>query len=240
LAANGGLLITSHVTKRFGGLVAVNDVSITFQPGRIHGVIGPNGAGKTTLFNVVSGVMTPSAGSIIFRGREITGYPPHRIAAMGLARSFQTPRVFPSLTVQENVALAAERTGSDGVKCERVLESAWLYERRHVRASELSHGEKKRLDVAQAVAQEPELLLLDEPTAGMNANETRDIARLVRSLADGHTVVVIEHDIDFVKQLADFVTVLDRGRILFEGTVSEVIANKEVRDRYLGERFDLT
>lgn len=236
LSDSEAILATVNLTKRFGGLLAVNNLSLAIRAGRIHSLIGPNGAGKSTLFNLISGVMTPTSGSVLFEGRSITGLPPHRIARLGIARSFQTPRVFGALTVRENVILAAERIGPNGSGCDEALKRVWLQDRAHLRADALSHGERKRLELAQAMSCQPKLLLLDEPTAGMNAGETRDVAELVRSLAEERTVVIIEHDIDFVRQLAEHVTVLDRGAILFEGTVEEAMQDQNVRDIYLGER----
>jgi ABC-type branched-subunit amino acid transport system ATPase component len=236
LPAETYLLQVTDLTKRFGGLLALDHVNLQLREGGIHGVIGPNGAGKSTLFNLISGIISPTSGLVRFRGSDLRRVSTNRIAKMGIARSFQTPRIFPKLTVWENVALASPDSG----RCREALRQTWLADRKDLEAASLSHGERKRLDMAQALAREPQLLLLDEPTAGMNANETRDMADLVRALGAERTVIVIEHDIEFVRQLAQRVTVLDRGRVLFEGTVSEVIANAQVRDRYLGETVGLT
>lgn len=236
MSAERHILATTNLSKRFGGVIALNDVSLGLGQGRIHGIIGPNGAGKSTLFNVVSGVLKPTAGRVFFEGRDITGLAPHRITRLGIARSFQTPRVFGPLTVWENIALAVERVGSDGRRCRDLLQMVWLDDKADFPAEALAHGEKKRLDMACAIASDPKLLLLDEPTAGMTASETREVADLVRSLARSRTVVVIEHDIEFVKQVAEQVTVLDRGAVLFEGTIDQVVGDQRVRDIYLGER----
>jgi branched-chain amino acid transport system ATP-binding protein len=229
------ILQTCGLTRRFGGLIAVDAVDLAVRPGRIHCLIGPNGAGKSTLFNLISGVLSPSAGRVLFRDRDITGQPPHAISQLGLARSFQMPRLFPSLRLIDHLLLCTRERPTHAPRAERALERVGLAARATAPAGELAHGEKKRLEIAMAVALEPVLVMLDEPTAGMNAHETAEVADLVREVSHEVTVLLIEHDIDFVRQLADFVTVLHRGAILREGSLAEIEQDPEVRRIYLGD-----
>jgi branched-chain amino acid transport system ATP-binding protein len=235
VAESSVLLQTTGLYRRFGGLQAVDGVDLRIREGAIHCIIGPNGAGKSTLFNLISGMLAPSEGSVTFRGRDVTGKPPHAICRLGLARSFQTPRVFPSLSTLDHVLLASREAPHDCPTAQDAMWQVGLEERATVPAGDLAHGEKKRLELAMALAMRPSLILLDEPTAGMNAHETASIAGIVREVAATTTVVVIEHDIDFVRGIADVVTVLHKGRVLREGTIGEIERDEEVRRVYLGE-----
>lgn len=235
MAEPGVVLQTSALSRRFGGLHAVERVDLQVQEGQVHCIIGPNGAGKSTLFNLVSGMLAPTSGRVIFQNQDITGKSPQAISRLGLVRSFQTPRVFASLPVLDHVLLASREHPHDCARARGALDRVGLMERSQMIGGDLAHGEKKRLELAMALAMRPQLILLDEPTAGMNAHETGDIARIVREAASSATVVVIEHDIDFVRGLADTVTVLHKGMVLREGTIAEIERDDEVRRVYLGE-----
>jgi branched-chain amino acid transport system ATP-binding protein len=229
------VLETVGLSRRFGGLRAVDGVDLRVRQGQIHCIIGPNGAGKTTLFNLISGLLPITAGRVSFAGRDVTGKPPQVISRLGLVRSFQTPRVFASLSVLDHALLSSRESPHECPLAMSALERVGLLDRNQVRGGDLAHGEKKRLELAMALAMRPRLILLDEPTAGMNAHETEAIARIVREAAANATVVVIEHDIDFVRGLADVVTVLHKGSVLREGTIAEIESDDEVRRVYLGE-----
>jgi ABC-type branched-subunit amino acid transport system ATPase component len=237
MAESAVLLQTTGLSRRFGGLHAVEGVDLQIRQGAIHCIIGPNGAGKSTLFNLISGMLVPSAGSVTFRGRDVTGKPPHTISRLGLARSFQTPRIFPTLSTIDHVLLASREQPRNRPIADESMERVGLADRSAVPAGDLAHGEKKRLELAMALAMRPALILLDEPTAGMNAHETASIAGIVREVAARTTIVVIEHDIDFVRDIADEVTVLHKGRVLREGTIGEIERDEEVCRVYLGEAW---
>jgi len=229
------VLQTAGLSHRFGGLRAVDDVDLKVREGEIHCIIGPNGAGKSTLFNLISGTLPARTGRVTFEGREIAGKPPHQISRLGLVRSFQTPRVFAAMTALDHARLASRERNNDDPLARGALRRVGLAERADVLGGDLAHGEKKRLELAMALAMRPTLILLDEPTAGMNAHETRAIAAIVRDVARSATVVVIEHDIDFVRGLADTVTVLHKGRVLHQGPIAAIERDDEVRRVYLGE-----
>lgn len=234
------LLVTEGLTKHFAGLVANEAIDFDLEAGSIRCVIGPNGAGKTTFISMISGHQRPTAGRILYKGDDITALSVIKRARIGIARKFQTPTVFDNLTVYENVELAVL-----GARCPRalrearileVLELIRLTEQRNQPVRILSHGQRQWLEVGLLIGIEAELLLLDEPTAGMTAEETASTARLVRRLAEdlGHSVIIIEHDINFIRDLKAPVTVLHMGRVLLEGSFETVAANEQVREVYLG------
>ncbi len=244
------LLKTEQLTKVFGGFCAVDRVSLTVNEGTIHSVIGPNGAGKSTLFKMLTGMLKPTSGRIWFAGHDITGEPPHVITHRGLAQSFQITSIFPRLTVLESVQTAIiARLGrcfdffsrfhqSRAVRQQalEIIEQVGLSELADAEARTLSHGDQRALEVALALATDPKLVLLDEPTAGMSPYETRRMVNLVRELAQKRnlTVLFCEHDMDVVFEISDFVTVLHQGRVLVEGKPDEVRRNETVAEVYLG------
>jgi branched-chain amino acid transport system ATP-binding protein len=240
------ILDVQGLERAFGGIRAVACVDLQIPRGRLHAVIGPNGSGKTTLFNLITGHTRPDAGRVRFDGQDITGLPYYRVARRGLAKSYQVTTVFPLLTVFENVRIAAQSADhayvwwrpADGIgrvsrHTEGVLERIGLAERRDVVASNLSHGDQRRLDLAIALATSPRLLLLDEPTAGMSPTETAATVELVRELNRDVTVLMIEHKMDVILSIADRVTVLHQGATLFEGAPDEVKAHPKVQEVYL-------
>jgi branched-chain amino acid transport system ATP-binding protein len=244
------LLKVENLTKRFGSLVAVSDVSLEANAGEIRAVIGPNGAGKTTFFNMISGFLAPSAGRILFGGNDVTRMPPNRRVKAGMARTFQITEVFPELTVRENLKIAIESAmghrlsvfmsedASDEVRAEvsELMELSGLTPHARRLVGELSHGDQRATEIMMALALKPRLLLLDEPTAGMGDRETFDIAKLIRRVhrQQNLTIVLIEHDMRIVFNLADRIMVLAEGRMLAEGTPKEIAANEAVQKAYLG------
>jgi urea ABC transporter ATP-binding protein UrtD len=245
-AAASPILHVEHLSRRFGGLTAVDDVSMQLQAAELRCIIGPNGAGKSTFFNLISGAMVPSSGRVLFSGRDITGLPVHRIAKLGIGRKFQVPSVFETLTVRENLAVSAldkrprprhlVARPADRPAIDDTLARINLARRGDIVAGSLAHGEKQWLEIGMALMTDPLLLLLDEPTAGMTADETHQTARLVRELTSSLTIVVIEHDMQFVRDIASRITVLHRGAVLREGTLAEIEADEVVRDVYLGRQ----
>ena len=242
------ILETRDLTKEFKGFVAVKDVSLKVRRGTIHALIGPNGAGKTTCFNLLTHFLEPTRGQIFFKGREITGSPPARIARMGLVRSFQISAVFPHLTVLENVriALQAKRGRSfDFWRSERMLErlngaadelidAVGLKQFARTVAVELPYGRKRALEIATTLALDPEMMLLDEPTAGMTHEDVERIAALIKRVSANRTVLMVEHNLSVVSTLSDTITVLQRGEILAEGDYASVSKNPQVVEAYLG------
>jgi urea transport system ATP-binding protein len=244
------ILRVENVTVRFGDFTALNDLSLTLRRGELRVVIGPNGAGKTTLLDVITGKARPRAGRVVFQphgsGRDLTRLSEQTISGLGVGRKFQTPNVFKSLTVLENLQLAlkyprgvfatlAAAFRQDGrARVEEILALTGLGGRAYQKAGVLSHGEKQWLELGMLMAQDPELLLVDEPVAGMTPRESERTGELLSAMARKHTLLVIEHDMSFVRQIAEKVTVLDEGRLLFEGTVDEVQRNEKVIEVYLG------
>jgi branched-chain amino acid transport system ATP-binding protein len=240
------ILRVEHLSKHFGGLMAVNDVSLSVQAGTLHAIIGPNGAGKTTLFNLIAGCFSPTSGRVFFRGRDITDMPQHRIAHLGIARSYQITTVFLHLSVLENIRVAAQAMLSQynfwqqaeslrqaNERTEEVLEIVGLAGKRHALAGQLSHAEQRQLDVGISLASNPVLLLLDEPTAGMSPAETEQLIQFVRDLSRQVSIVLVEHKIKLVMAVSDRVTVLNFGSILAEGTPREVQEDPRVQAAYL-------
>ena len=243
------ILETKNLGKSFGALTAVKDVSLAIEAGSLHSVIGPNGAGKTTLFNLLTGTFPPSTGTILLDGKDITGTPANRIAHLGLARSFQRTNVFPAFTLLENVWTAAFATGRTwkgllfrnardypeaAERARQALADVGLAEKSNVLAREISHGEQRQLELAIALAAAPRVLLLDEPAAGLSAEETRRMVQLVRTLKGRYTIVLIEHKIDIIMSVSDRISVMHFGSLIAEGTPQEIRGNPEVRRAYLG------
>jgi branched-chain amino acid transport system ATP-binding protein len=242
------ILETEHLTKEFRGFVAVKDVSLRVRRGTIHALIGPNGAGKTTCFNLLTKFITPTRGRIRFKGREITGARPADIARLGLVRSFQISAVFPHLSVLENVRIALQRrrgTSFDFWRSEKTLDqlndrarellaAVGLTEFAGMLAVELPYGRKRALEIATTLALEPEMMLLDEPTAGMAHEDIQRIAALIKTVAANRTVLMVEHNLSVVEHLSDTITVLARGEILAEGDYATVSRNPDVIQAYMG------
>jgi branched-chain amino acid transport system ATP-binding protein len=250
------LLEATNITKTFGGLTAVNDVTLTIEQGRIVSVIGPNGAGKTTFFNILTGIYKPDQGSIIFDGKPIAGKSPDEIAALGMRRTFQNIRLFNNMTVLENVLVGMHThlrvpfwqilLHTPGVRREEAkarerarerLAYVGLEAKREELAKNLPYGDQRRLEIARALAGEPKLILLDEPTAGMNPQETGEATELIRRLRDelGLTVVLIEHDMRLVMAISERITVLDYGTKIAEGDANVIRSNPRVIEAYLGK-----
>jgi branched-chain amino acid transport system ATP-binding protein len=243
------ILETRALTRRFGGLEAVAGVSLAVAAGEAHCIIGPNGAGKTTFINLLSGDLPPSTGTIHFDGRDITGRSTHAISQAGIGRSYQRTNIFPSLTVRENCWLAAQSRGRSSMRffrpahrrtdvaarTDEALERCGLAARATLPAAALSHGEQRQLEIGMVLATAPRLLLLDEPMAGMSAEETQRMVAQLRKLKGNHTLVLIEHDMDVVFALADTITVLVNGAVLETGQPAAVRASAKVREAYLGE-----
>ena len=245
------VLEASNLTKRFGSLVAVRDISLTVESGELRAVIGPNGAGKTTFFNLVSGFFAPSAGSIRFDGRDITSVAAHQRVGLGMARTFQITEIFPELTVFENIRIVTEVAAGYRLRpwlsrieaadlrrrIDETLALAALADKADRLVGELAHGDQRATEIMMALALKPRLLLLDEPTAGMGDEETYEITQLIRRLHKDSrlTIVLIEHDMRVVFHLADRITVLDQGSFLAEGTPQEIAANAAVQSAYLGQ-----
>jgi branched-chain amino acid transport system ATP-binding protein len=241
------------VSRHFGGLKAVDEVSLTLQPGERRALIGPNGAGKTTLFNVISGDAKATAGRIVFFGEDVTGLRPHQRAARGMARTFQITKLFPDLTVLENVLLACEALDARKftfykplfghadlvARADELLERFGLASLRHDDARNLAYGDQRKLEVALSMAGKPRLLLLDEPMAGLSSAESRSMLALLQKLDPATAVLLIEHDMDIAFGFAEHVTVLAQGRVLTQGHRDEIAANRDVQQIYLGTAAEL-
>ncbi len=245
------LLRVERVSKHFGSLIAVNNISMTVEPGELRAIIGPNGAGKTTFFNLITGFFSPTIGRIVFDGKDVTHLAPAERVHSGMARTFQITEIFRELTVRENLRIAVEvasglrlrawlSQNDDGKIRDRVAEllaTSGLAEKAERPVGELSHGDQRATEIMMALALKPRLLLLDEPTAGMGDQETYDITQLIRRLHKDSklTIVLIEHDMRVVFHLADRIMVLDQGKFLAEGTPREIAANEAVQTAYLGQ-----
>ena len=240
------VLVTHNLTRRFGGLVAVRDISIALHPGELHAVIGPNGAGKTTLVNMLSGEIAPSAGRIELAGEDVGGSPAWRMTRAGIGRSFQRTNIFAALPVLENVRLAAQASPKlrsnpflRASRAKPLIDCALAALRRVGLSPEriagtLSHGEQRQLEIAMTLASDPKVLLLDEPLAGMGPEESARITDLLRGLAREHAILLIEHDMDVVFAVADWMTVMVDGAMLAEGRPAEIRTNAAVQQAYLG------
>ena len=240
------LLTTRNLTKHFGGVAAVQGLDFQVDALETRAVIGPNGAGKTTLLRLIMGELTPTRGEIFLNGQPIHHLPSHRIARLGIAKAFQIPQIFPSLTVAQNVQagvghglaslwLNGGRQAQIRERVAQVLDQIHLADKADLPASELAHGEQKRLEIGLALAQSPQLLLLDEPTAGLSHAETDEIMQLIRSLQGKTTLVMVEHDMRVVMSLADTISVLHFGQLLAQGTPQEIRANPKVQEIYLSQ-----
>ncbi|MEF3273376.1 MAG: ABC transporter ATP-binding protein [Chloroflexus sp.] len=250
------LLEAINITKIFGGLVAVNDVTFTVEPGSIVSVIGPNGAGKTTFFNVLTGIYKPDKGRVIFAGQDITGWRSDQIAALGMRRTFQNIRLFGNMTVLENVLIGMHVHLQSSIwsiifrsrnmlreeararnKAMELLSFVGIADKRDELAKNLPYGDQRRLEIARAMAGEPKIILLDEPTAGMNPQETAEATQLIRRLRDERdiTVILIEHDMRLVMSISERISVLDYGSTIAEGDVQAIRTNPRVIEAYLGK-----
>jgi branched-chain amino acid transport system ATP-binding protein len=245
------IIRTEKVSKHFGGLRAVDGVDFALEPGRLISIIGPNGAGKTTLFNLIAGVYEPTSGKVIFKERDITTLPMHQVSRLGITKTYQINHIFPSLTVFENLRIAAQSRETSfnfwrpaasykkvNSQAERVLEKVQLGEKRTQAASTLSHGERRYLEIGIALATNPEVLLLDEPTAGMSCAETMLCSDLIKELNVSLklSIVLVEHDMSVVMNISDEVVVLNEGRVLAVGSPQEVSDNEDVQSVYLGDK----
>jgi branched-chain amino acid transport system ATP-binding protein len=243
------LLSAQNLTKRFGGLAAVNDVSIDLWRGHIHGVIGPNGAGKSTLTNLLSGDIAPTSGRVTLGGRDVTGWKPEKISRGGLGRSYQKTNIFLPFTVWENVRLAAQSRAphpaawlrratafeESNDRANEAIELAGLQNRRNAIAGTISHGEQRQLEIAMTLATNPNVLLLDEPLAGMGTVEAERMVQLLLRIKPVHAILLVEHDMDAVFTLADRLTVMVNGQVIASGTPADVRADANVQSAYLGE-----
>jgi len=248
------MLRIEGLTKSFGNLMAVNGINLSVKKNEVRAIIGPNGAGKTTFFNLITGDLKPDTGRVFLKEKEVTGFPPHRLIRLGVSRSFQITNIFPELTVFENVmvpVLIRHKRQLDPLRQARTIKSVRedtlaalrlveLEEILEIKGSALSHGDKKRLEIAVVLACKPELLLLDEPTAGMSAEDTQSTVELIRKVASelGITIVFSEHDMKVVFSISDYISVLQQGEIIAEGPPAEVKKNKKVIEAYIGEEVE--
>lgn len=244
------LLEVSNVFKHFSGLNVLSGISVEILEGERHAIIGPNGAGKSTLFNIITGLYKPSKGRIFFRGKDIAGWPVHKIARLGLSRSFQIINIFPKMTVYENVrntivskfnrrfnwVTLLDRDEEVKRETNRFVDIFGISDIRNVPAWELSYGRQRYLELALCLARDPILIMLDEPTAGLNTEETKETIQLIRKITEGKALLIIEHDMEVVFNIADRITVLNDGHILAMGTPNEIRENEEVKNVYIGRR----
>ncbi|WP_392531536.1 urea ABC transporter ATP-binding protein UrtD [Nostoc sp. C117] len=247
---NAKILETENVTVSFDGFKALNQLNFSMDVGELRVVIGPNGAGKTTFLDVITGKVQPTVGRVLFKGRNLRSLPEHRIARLGIGRKFQTPRIYLNLTPCENIEITINKnknvfstlfnSSNTGEKnnIKGLLETIGLTPKADIKAALLSHGEKQRLEIGMLVAQSPDLLLVDEPVAGLTDEETYNIGELLLALAQSHSILVIEHDMEFVRQIAKKVTVLHEGSVLCEGNFEEVQNDSRVIEVYLGKQED--
>jgi len=247
------ILEAKKLRKVFGGLIAVDNVDIQVKEHTMHAIIGPNGAGKTTLFNLLSGVMPPTDGSVYYKGKNITNLPPQRRAHLGIGRSFQITNIFPNLTVLENIRLAAQAMGKDNFKllqlaekfpqyverAEEVIHQVGLDGRELFLVRNLPHGEKRKLELGIMMACEPELLLFDEPTAGMSSEQVPELIEIINQVVKEkkRTAILVEHRMDMVMNISDIITVMSQGAVLAEGTPREIAQNQQVQRAYLGDLY---
>ena len=243
---SGKLLAIENLTVDFDGFKALNDLTFSMDPGELRVIIGPNGAGKTTFLDTITGKTKPTQGTVHFKGQSLAKFKEHTIAKMGIGRKFQTPRVYLNLSVRENMGLAYNQqksllktlfpklNGAEKDDIAQLLEIVGLLGKANNPASLLAHGEKQRLEIGMLVAQSPDLLLVDEPVAGLTDEETEKVGNLLIQLAQKHSILVIEHDMEFVRQIAQKVTVLHEGSVLCEGTMDEVQSDRRVIEVYLG------
>jgi len=243
------LLEIRGVTKRFGGLTALDNITYKVKEGEVRGIIGPNGAGKTTLFNVITGDLKPTTGRVFLKGEDITDLPPHLICKKGLSRTFQLTFVFPEMTVFESVWIgvnsrekypwspfhSAERVISVSEMAREICQLVGLWEKRDEFACNLSYGDQKILEIAMALSTQPLILLLDEPTQGVSPKETENIIEVIRKLSKGMTIILIEHSMDVILHLCHIITVLNEGRVIADGPPQEISRNEEVQRVYLGD-----
>lgn len=244
---NAKILETENVTVSFDGFKALNQLNFSMDTGELRVVIGPNGAGKTTFLDVITGKVQPTEGRVLFKGRNVKRLREHQIAGLGIGRKFQTPRIYLNLTPRENLEITCNRhknvlgtlfkhtSSDDRRKVASLLETVGLSAKADMLSNLLSHGEKQRLEIGMLVAQSPDLLLVDEPVAGLTDEETQNIGDLLIALAHSHSILVIEHDMEFVRQIARKVTVLHEGSVLCEGSIEEVQNNPRVIEVYLGQ-----
>jgi branched-chain amino acid transport system ATP-binding protein len=251
--SNETILEAVNLSKAFGGLVAVDDVSIRIKKQTLHAIIGPNGAGKTTLFNILSGVMPPTSGHVRYKGQDISHLSPQRRAHMGIGRSYQITNIFENLTVLENIRLGAQAMGKDNFKlfhridhyleyiekAEEVIATVGLSGRELVLARNLPHGEKRKLELGIMLACDPELLLFDEPTAGMSSEQVPELIEIINKVVQekDRTAILVEHRMDMVMSISDVITVMNQGRVLAEGSPHEIANNPQVQTAYLGDLY---